>query len=127
ASVAYHLDSTTPAGEAKPFDFDAHHTRHQLILNGELPLVRRLERNNYRTALIAYQRQRRSLQFAEDEVLLEVRNQLRQLRVQAENYKIQQRAIQVAYSQRDNSIETLRAPSQPGQSTVAAAASAAAL
>jgi hypothetical protein len=127
ANIAYHMDSTTRPEEAQPFAFNAHRTRHQLILNGELPLVRRLERNNYRTALIAWQRQRRSLQAAEDQVLLEVRNQLRQLRVQSENYKIQQRAIQVAYSQRDNSIETLRAPSQPGQTTAAAASSAAAL
>lgn len=124
ANVAYHMDSTTPAGEAKPFAFDAHNTRHQLILNGELPLVRRLERNNYRLALISWQRQRRSLQAAEDQVLLEVRNQLRQLRVQSENYKIQQRAIQVAYSQRDNSIETLRAPQPPGQGSTAGSAAA---
>ena len=56
----YHMDSFTPAGEAKPFAFSGSRTRHQLILNGELPLVRKLERNNYRASLIAYQRQRRS-------------------------------------------------------------------
>lgn len=122
--VSYHVDSSTPAGGAQPFVFDAHHMRNQLVINGELPLVRRLERNAYRLTLIAYQRQRRQLQLAEDVVLLEVRNQLRQLRVQAENYKIQQRAIQVAYSQRDNSIETLRAPNPPGQGSNAGTAAA---
>jgi hypothetical protein len=122
--VTYHLDSTTPPGGSNPFAFSADRTRQRLTINGELPLVRRLERNAYRTELIAYQRQRRRLQAAEDQVLLEVRNQLRQLRVQAENYKIQQRAIQVAYSQRDNSIETLRAPNPPGQGANAGSAAA---
>jgi hypothetical protein len=121
--VQYHLDATTPPLTSSPFDFDARRTRNQLIINGELPLVRRLERNAYRTALVAYQRQRRTLQAAEDQVLLEVRSLVRQLRVQAENYRIQQRAVLVAYSQRDNSLEVLRAPTPPGQSTAATAAS----
>jgi hypothetical protein len=43
-----------------------------LIINGELPLVRRVERNNYRTSLIGYQRQRRLLQANEDFVLNDV-------------------------------------------------------
>jgi outer membrane protein TolC len=121
--VQYHLDATTPPLTGNPFAFSTTRTRNQLIFNTELPLVRRLERNQYRTALIAYQRQRRALQAAEDQVLLEVRSEVRQLRVQAENYKIQQRAVLVAYSQRDNSLEVLRAPTQPGQSTAATAAS----
>ncbi len=122
ANVQYHLDTTTPPLTTQPFAFDTRRTRNQLLFNGELPLVRRAERNNYRTALIAYQRQRRILQAAEDTVLLEVRSGLRQLRVLAENFKIQQRAIQVAYSQRDNSLETLRAPTPPGQSSAGNAA-----
>ncbi len=93
-------------------------------MNTELPLTRRLERNEYRTALIAYQRQRRLLQAAEDQVLLEVRSELRALRVQAANYKIQQRAVPVAYSQRDNALEVLRVPNPPGQASSAGNAAA---
>jgi hypothetical protein len=84
-----------------------------LILTGELPLVRRAERNRYRTALILYQRARRRLQATEDFILADVRNDLRNLRVLAENYRIQQRAIEVAYDQVENSLDVLQAPPQP--------------
>src|SRR5206468_1203419 len=63
-NIGYHLDSSTPPGEAKPFAFQPSRTRHQLFLNTELPLVRLAERNNYRAALIAYQRARRALMAA---------------------------------------------------------------
>lgn len=111
--VNYHLDSFTPPLGAKPFDFDASRSRHQLRINTELPLVRKLERNNYRTALIAYQRGRRTLQQAEDQVLTAVRAEIRQLRVLAENYKIQQRAIELAYFQVENSRNVIQAPPRP--------------
>jgi hypothetical protein len=122
--VRYHLDSATPPLTNRPFDFRSTRTRNQLIVNGELPLVRRLERNQYRTALIDYQRERRRLQFAEDQVALEARSQVRELRVLTENYKIQQRAVPVAYSQRDNSLEQLRIPNPPGSASSAGNAAA---
>jgi len=112
-NIQYHLDSTTPAGQAKPLAFSGSRSRHQLILNGELPLVRQLERNNYRTSLIAYQRSRRALMQAEDSVVATVRQELRQLRLLAENYKIQQRLVELAYFQVEQSLETFRQPSVP--------------
>src|SRR5204862_6214687 len=51
-NVEYHLTSETPAGLAMPLAFAGRHTRHQLIHNTELPLVRILERNAYRASLI---------------------------------------------------------------------------
>jgi hypothetical protein len=122
--VQYHLDTSTPPLTNRPFDFRGNLTRSRLTLNWELPLVRRLQRNNYRTALIGYQRARRSLQAAEDRVLLEVRGEVRELRVQAETYKIQQRAVPVGYSQRDNSLEQLRIPNPPGSGSSAGNAAA---
>lgn len=121
----YHLESSNPALSTNPVGFSTPRTRQFLSLNTELPLTRRLERNEYRTALVAYQRQRRLLQAAEDQVLLETRSELRALRVQAANYKIQQRAVPVAYFQRDNALETLRVPNPPG--TTSSAGNAAAL
>jgi hypothetical protein len=47
---------------------------------------------------------------------------LRNLRVAAENYRIQQRAIEVAYDQVENSLDVLQAPPQPEQAGAAAAA-----
>ncbi len=124
--VGYHMDSATPPGEALPFTFAGSRTRHQLILNLDLPLVRLPERNSYRACLIAYQRARRALMAAEDFVTNQLRADLRLLRTQAEIFKIQVEAVALAYSQVESSLETLRAPPQPGQ-TKGGAAEAAAL
>jgi hypothetical protein len=112
-NVRYHLDSFTPIDQAQPLNFGGSRNRHQLFLDGELPLVRLPERNVYRATLIAYQRQRRDLMAAEDRVAADVRSELRQLRVLAQNYKIQQRAVEVAYDQVESSLETFLAPPQP--------------
>src|SRR5262249_46543085 len=100
-------------------------------LNTELPLVRINERNNYRAALIGYQRQRRVLMEAEDLVLQAVRGDLRALRIQAENYLIQQRQVELAYLTVESSLESLVQPSAPsggglGTGTAGGAAGAAA-
>ncbi len=122
--VGYHMDSTTPPGEARPFTFAGSRTRHQLIFNLDLPLVRLPERNSYRASLIAYQRARRALMAAEDFVTHQVRADLRLLRNLAEVFQIQLEAVALAYSQVENSLETLQAPPQPGAGTGGAAAAA---
>lgn len=123
--VNYHVDSATPGTLAQPFGFSGTRTTHRLGLNWELPLVRRLERNNYRVALINYQRQRRSLQATEDNILNTLRSEIRQLRVFAENYRIQQDQIALAYAQVENALDTFGQPQLPG--AVSNAGNAAAL
>ncbi|MCI0460760.1 MAG: TolC family protein [Gemmataceae bacterium] len=123
--VAYHLDSATPAGQAKPLAFSGSRSRHQLILNTELPLVRRAERNNYRASLIAYQRERRNLMAAEDLTAAGVRAELRALRVLAQNYKIQQEAVDLAYQVRESAEEEFFGPPVPGGGQDAATRAAA--
>src|SRR5205085_7468393 len=118
------LESTTPPGLAKPLDFSASRTLNQLVINGEVPLVRKFERNNYRAALIAYQRERRALMEAEDLVVQVARGDLRALRQQADNYKIQKRQIELAYETVENSLDTFQAPPQPNAPTNAANAAA---
>ncbi|MBA4063899.1 MAG: hypothetical protein C0501_09340 [Isosphaera sp.] len=112
--VGYDYDVTTPAGGNQPFAFSSDRARNRLTFRGELPLVRRAERNNYRAALIAYQRQRRTLMAFEDNIANDVRNDIRELRALAELYAIQQRAVELAYSQLDNARETLFAPLAAG-------------
>jgi hypothetical protein len=112
-NVRYHMDSATPAGLAQPLDFSAHRTRHELILDTELPLVRTVERNNYRASLINYQRARRILMRAEDQVAFDTRSELRQLREQEENYRIQQRQVELGYLVVENSLDTFQAPPAP--------------
>lgn len=114
-NVGYNFSSPSTPNANEPFALGGARSRHELVLTGELPLVRRAERNNYRAALITYQRARRNLQATEDFILADVRADLRSLRVLAQNYRIQQRAVEVAYDQVENSLDVLQAPPQPDQ------------
>jgi hypothetical protein len=112
-NVQYHLDSATPLGLAEPLAFSSSRTHHELFLNAQLPIVRMAERNNYRAALINYQRTRRILQRAEDQVMFDTRGEIRQLRQQEENYRIQQRQVELAYLTVENSLDTFQQPPAP--------------
>jgi hypothetical protein len=122
--VRYDLNSSTPAGRNNPFAFSGDRTSHQLTFRAELPLVRRAERNNYRAALVAYQRQRRTLMAFEDNIANDVRADLRQLRTLAQLYRIQQRAVELGYAQVDNAQAILFAPPVPGAGSDAGSAAA---
>ncbi|MEM6473900.1 MAG: TolC family protein, partial [Planctomycetota bacterium] len=54
----------------------------------DTPLNRRIERNNYRASLINYDRARRSLIAQEDTIKFSIRENLRQLRLQRDQYEI---------------------------------------
>lgn len=123
-NVQYHMDTSTPAALAQPLAFDAHRTRQQLIFNTQLPLVRIQERNNYRACLINFQRSRRILQGAEDRLASDTRNEIRFLRQLEERYRIQQRQVELGYLQAENSLDTFKAPSQPGVAATATSAAA---
>ncbi len=122
--VRYDMVAQTPAGRSAPFAFAADRTRHQLTLRAELPLVRRAERNNYRAALISYQRQRRNLMAFEDNIANDIRAEIRQLRTLAELYRIQQRVVELGYSQVDNAQAVLLQPPDPQGRTDAGSAAA---
>jgi hypothetical protein len=124
-NVEYHLDTFTPAGQAKPFDFGGSRTRNQLIFNAEPPLVRVVERNNYRTSLIAYQRQRRALMAAEDDIAATTQQEIRQLRQLAQDYKILQRSVELAYLEVENALDTFYAPPAPSAGPASAGNAAA--
>jgi hypothetical protein len=117
-NVRYHLGENTPLGAARPFALGGSRYEHDLILDYQLPLVRQAEQNNYRASLIAFQRQRRATMEAEDLAIQTVRGEIRQLRVLAENYRIQQRQVELAYLTVENSLDTLKAP--PGATAAGA-------
>jgi outer membrane protein TolC len=123
-NVQYHLGTNTPIGQSRPIALGGSRYDHEMILDFQAPLVRRAERNNYRASLIAFQRQRRATMEAEDLAIQTVRGEIRQLRVLAENYRIQQRQVELAYLTVENSLDTLKAPPAAGsqQSTAAQAA-----
>ena len=123
----YHLSESSPLGAAKPFALGGSRYDQQLIFDYQLPLVRQVEQNNYRASLIAYQRQRRATMEAEDLAVQAVRGEIRQLRVLAENYRIQQRQVELAYLTVENLLDTLRAPPAARRALQNTAAQAAAL
>ncbi len=108
-NVGYDLNSATPGG-----GIGGSGNAHTLTINTQLPLVRVQQRNNYRASLIAYQRQRRALQEAEDFAMQVVHNEIYLLRQYAETYKIQQRQLELAYFTIDSALEALQAPTPPG-------------
>jgi hypothetical protein len=123
-NVQYDLNTATPTPGGQPFAFGPGRSTHTLTLHGELPLARRAERNNYRASLISYQRQRRTLMAFEDNIANDIRSDIRQLRTLAELYKIQQRVVELGYSQVDNARETFFAPLAANQVLDAAASAA---
>ncbi len=115
--VRYDLNSSTPAGQNNALGFSGDRSNHRLTFRAELPLIRRAERNNYRASLIAYQRQRRTLMAFEDNIANDVRSDLRDLRTLAQLYRIQQRVVELGYSQVDNAQAVLLQPPVPGATT----------
>lgn len=111
--MRYNLDTGPLLGATQP-DIGGNGTRNTLTLRFEPPLVRRVERNLYRASLIGYQRQRRFLMAVEDNIINDVRADVRQLRATAESYKLQARAVELAYAQVDSARSTLVAPPDPG-------------
>ncbi|WP_197455531.1 TolC family protein [Stieleria neptunia] len=78
-------------------DFTADGGTTRLGLSLDTPLNRRLERNTYRAALIDYQAGRRALIELEDQIKLAVREDLRQLRLQRNQYEISVARAALAY------------------------------
>lgn len=122
--VEYDLAMASPAASDRPFSLGGSRTLHQIRLRLEPPFVRRAERNNYRAALISYQRQRRGLQAVEDNVITDSRADLRALRQLAQTFKIQQKAVELAYIVVDNARSTFTAPADPQARDTAAGSAA---
>ncbi len=113
-NVDYHVDASSPTGGSHPFAVGGSRTRHELIFTGQLPLVRILQRNNYRSTLIFFQQVRRSLMAFEDQLMFNVRLDLRQMRVLGFNYqRIQKRQIELAYMQVDQALQAFNQPQAP--------------
>jgi hypothetical protein len=123
-NVEYNLNSSTPPGGGNPAAFSGPRTNHNVTINGELPLVRRAERNQYRAAIIGYQRQRRTLMAFEDNIANDVRSDIRAVRTIAALYRVQQRLVELGYFQFDNAQAVLLQPPAPGAQADAGSAAA---
>lgn len=83
-------------------------------LRFDTPLSRLAERNNYREALIEYQRARREYMLFEDRVGQSLRNTTRLIELCQLNFELRRSAVQVAISQVDIARLRLEEPPRPG-------------
>jgi len=115
----------TPVASSNPLGFLSQAKQFALTLNAELPLVRVNERNNFRTALINYQRLRRSLQTAEDNLKVLLRYDLRNVHQSYIFYEIAKRQFELNVRLKDQSFEQIIAPPAGGTQNLAQSANAA--
>lgn len=87
----------TPNGSNNPFDFSFDDSTTRLGLNFDSPLNRRVERNNFRLALINYNVALRNLIEAEDNVKLDIRDDLRAITLDQNQYEIAIASAALAY------------------------------
>lgn len=80
-----------------PFDFSLNDSETRLSLALDTPLNRRNQRNVYRLALIDYNRTLRNLIESEDTIKLDIRQDLRQLRLRRDQYEIAIASAALAY------------------------------
>ena len=104
----------TPPGVLNPFGFDSRSNQFQISINGELPLVRLAERNQFATARVNYQRAQRALMQQEDQVKLSIRQLVRSLTQARVQYEIVKLQLELNVRNIDATIERIYAPPQPG-------------
>ena len=93
------LVGSASVGSTPETDFERlqfHRGTYGLGLEADLPLDRKAERNAYREALITLQQQQRQHEKDVDQVKLDVRDAYRKLKEEAESYRTQQKALQLA-------------------------------
>jgi hypothetical protein len=98
---------TTEPGSHNPFDFSSKASQYSLALQFDAPLNRVAERNIYRASLVNYQRARRELMAAEDQVRLAIRRDLRQLTNDRQGFAIARLSLLAAARQLEGAREIL--------------------
>ncbi|TKJ36506.1 MAG: hypothetical protein CEE38_11885 [Planctomycetes bacterium B3_Pla] len=91
-----------------------HEGTYTLGLEADLPLDRKAERNAYRESLISLEQAQRNFENDRDNIELEVREALRGLRTEAEGYRIQKLALELAQRR----LETQKLLLEIGQTNV---------
>ncbi len=83
-------------------------------LRFDTPLNRVAERNDYREAIVNYQRARRDYMLFEDRISQSLRNSLRIVRLSQFNFELRRSAVQIAIAQVDLARLHLEEPPKPG-------------
>ncbi len=88
--------------------FDASASLHRIGVQFDAPLVRRAERNAYRAAWIAYQRARRAYMLNHDQVVLQIRVDMRNLELNRRQFEISRQQLVTAVRQVEETEYNLR-------------------
>jgi uncharacterized protein YdbL (DUF1318 family) len=83
----------------RPFDLNSNTGRLRVGLEFDAPLTRLQERNTYRQALIEFNQARRDYYLFVDSVAQQLRDELRTLRLNRENFELRREALRVAREQ----------------------------
>ena len=106
----------TRLGSTNPFDFSFDDSTTRMSLEFDAPLNRRAERNNFRLALINYNVALRNVIAAEDNVKLDIRNDLRALQLDQNQYEIAIASAALAYER----VNSTRLQLAAGQGNITA-------
>jgi len=116
--IELNLVGSAGVGSTPEADFDRlqfHRGNYQLGLeSNDLGLDRKAERNAYREALIVLEQRQRQYELERDRIELDVRQALRVLKSEAERYRIQKMALDLAQRR----LETQKLLLEIGQSNV---------
>lgn len=83
----------------KPGDFSSKHSSLNVGLEFKAPLTRLAERNEYRVALLDYQRARRNYYHYVDQVNLDLREKLRRIQTAQLDFEVKRESLNVSISQ----------------------------
>lgn len=105
-------DLRTPVG-SRPFNFRGDQSSFRVGVGFVAPLDRVLERNDFRAALIEYDRVRRVYIDAEDNVKFDIRQAWRTIDVSRRNFLTARLNVRSAARQLDQTIDAINAPPDP--------------
>ena len=100
-----------------PLNFSQDNSRLNARVQFDAPFTRLLERNNFRSALISYQRDRRNFIQAQDGLRNSIWATMKNLEVQERNLELDRQAVVLAIRRVDNTQLELNAPPQRDATT----------
>ncbi len=110
-------DIATDPDSDNPFDFSSSASGYRAGLRFDGPLNRQAERNVYRAQLIQYQQSRRRYMLAEDQIVREVRRDLRDLETNRVNFEIARQSLITAARQVEEARDQLLLPGPASDSS----------
>ena len=95
-NVFYQGNLNTAPNKLSILRFDAHYSQHLAGVRFDAPIVRRAERNTYRADQIMFQRARRNYMLNHDEIVRQIRLDMRELNLNRRQFEIGREQLLVA-------------------------------